>query len=428
MNASNGGSKKLLVIGAGISGLAGAHWARKAGWEVEILEANDIPGGRAARFEFDGDFASVGAQYFHACYRDTIDLLGDMGLADKQQPVLHGMMAVHADGTLRASSKLGLHKLLGWGGRLSAAYFGARYLAPGRRFPTHELEADIPSMDDRLLSDAVANLDKRFVDNVIFPASYGLAQAYPEHTSLLHMVRLMNMQTAEFQIPGGTFLLLKALSDQLPVEYETPAKRLVLERGRVVGAELEDGSVRKADHVLVALPGRAAAALIPDQLHEIKKNLDETVSSPVIAPAFFLDRQLEGRCGSYSEMDPERDFCLALDQRAISPSGHSALVLLSAFPRTEELMQESDEMILKKGLEQIERFVPDFRPKWVRHAQVKRHPIGAPSNLPGQFKRNWDLQCLVEDQPGMSITEARGAHMEASVRRARVAVSLMQAE
>ena len=59
-------------------------------------------------------------------------------------------------------------------------------------------------MDDRLLSDAVANLDKRFVDNVIFPASYGLAQCFPDRTSLFNMVRLMNLQTAEFQVPGGS--------------------------------------------------------------------------------------------------------------------------------------------------------------------------------------------------------------------------------
>ncbi len=41
MDAGKSKPKKLLVIGAGISGLAGAHWARKAGWDIEILEANE---------------------------------------------------------------------------------------------------------------------------------------------------------------------------------------------------------------------------------------------------------------------------------------------------------------------------------------------------------------------------------------------------
>ena len=428
MITRKGDRRKLLVIGAGISGLAGAHWARQAGWAVEILEANTVPGGRAARFEYEGDYVSVGAQYFHVCYRDTCDLLADMGYADKHQPMLRRTLTLHADGALTTASRLGLRKLLGTGGRLSAAYFGARYLAPARRFPTHELQADVPAMDDRVASEALARLDRRFLDHVIFPASYGLAQSYPDRTSLLHLARLMVMQTKEFQIPGGTFSLIRSLAESLPVEYETPARRLVVERGRVVGAELEDESVRRADHVLVAVPGAAAARLIPDELAEIRENLDGTVWSPVIAPAFFLDRKLEGDYGIYTDMDPGRDFCLALDQRAISASGRSALVLLSAYPKTEELMRASDEAILKKGLAQLERVVPGFRPGWVRYARVKRHPFGAPSFPPGQYRRNWELQCLVENQPGMSITDARGAHMEASVRRARIAVERMQAE
>ena len=330
MTVRQGDRKKLLVIGAGISGLAGAHWARQAGWAVEIVEANAIPGGRAARFEHDGDYVSVGAQYFHVCYRDTLDLLADMGYADKHQPMLRRTLTLHADGALTTASRLGLRKLLGAGGRLSAAYFGARYLAPAKRFPTHELQADVPAMDDRVASEAVARLDRRFLDHVIFPASYGLAQSYPDHTSLLHLARLMVMQTKEFQIPGGTFSLIQSLAKSLPVEYETPARRLLVERGRVVGAELEDDSVRRADHVLIAVPGAAAARLVPDELPGIRENLRATASSPVIAPAFFLDRKLEGDYGIYTDMDPGRDFCLALDQRAISGSGRSALVLLSA--------------------------------------------------------------------------------------------------
>ena len=135
MTVRQGDRKKLLVIGAGIGGLAGAHWARQAGWAVEILESSAVPGGRAARFEHEGDYVSVGAQYFHVCYRDTRDLLADMGYADKHQPMLRRTLTLHADGALTTASRLGLRKLLGAGGRLSAAYFGARYLAPARGFP-----------------------------------------------------------------------------------------------------------------------------------------------------------------------------------------------------------------------------------------------------------------------------------------------------
>ena len=36
---------RLIVIGAGISGLTSAFWAQRAGWDVTVLEAASVPGG-----------------------------------------------------------------------------------------------------------------------------------------------------------------------------------------------------------------------------------------------------------------------------------------------------------------------------------------------------------------------------------------------
>ena len=36
---------RLIVIGAGISGLTSAFWAQRAGWDVSVLEAASVPGG-----------------------------------------------------------------------------------------------------------------------------------------------------------------------------------------------------------------------------------------------------------------------------------------------------------------------------------------------------------------------------------------------
>ena len=47
-------TQKLLVLGAGPMGLAAAYQAVKKGYQVEVLEADDRPGGMAAHFDFDG--------------------------------------------------------------------------------------------------------------------------------------------------------------------------------------------------------------------------------------------------------------------------------------------------------------------------------------------------------------------------------------
>ena len=49
-----GPTSRVVVVGAGLSGLAAALHLAGAGREVTVLEREDIPGGRAGRLEVDG--------------------------------------------------------------------------------------------------------------------------------------------------------------------------------------------------------------------------------------------------------------------------------------------------------------------------------------------------------------------------------------
>ncbi len=57
-------TKKVIVIGAGFSGLAAATSLAQAGYEVTILEKNDIAGGRARKFEVDGFTFDMGPSWY----------------------------------------------------------------------------------------------------------------------------------------------------------------------------------------------------------------------------------------------------------------------------------------------------------------------------------------------------------------------------
>jgi phytoene desaturase len=57
-------SNKALVIGAGFAGLSAASFLAKKGWDVTIVEKNEMPGGRARKFEAEGFTFDMGPSWY----------------------------------------------------------------------------------------------------------------------------------------------------------------------------------------------------------------------------------------------------------------------------------------------------------------------------------------------------------------------------
>jgi protoporphyrinogen oxidase len=73
--------KRVAVVGAGAMGLAAAYHLAKAGCAVEVFEADSVPGGMAAHFDFDG--LSLERYYHFVCKSDqpTFDLMAELGIS-----------------------------------------------------------------------------------------------------------------------------------------------------------------------------------------------------------------------------------------------------------------------------------------------------------------------------------------------------------
>ncbi len=57
-------SKKVIIIGSGFAGLSAACFMAKAGWEVQVLEKNSMPGGRARKMMIDGFTFDMGPSWY----------------------------------------------------------------------------------------------------------------------------------------------------------------------------------------------------------------------------------------------------------------------------------------------------------------------------------------------------------------------------
>jgi protoporphyrinogen oxidase len=323
--------------------------------------------------------------------------------------------------------------MLGLRGNLKLYWFILRHIALRRRFPMHQIVEDRPEYDNVEALDLFSGpADKPLRDFVVTTISMADSQGLPEWMSLYHFIHLFRISTFTtfIALTRGVSSLAEALAKLLPVQYESPVRQLVWEKGRVVGVQMEkDGSIKRAGHVIVAVTPPAAARLLPEQLEEQSSFFESVIYSPFPMPIFFLDRPLRRDVWCYFN-DPSlrRTFAFAVDEHfkvpEMSPSGKSILTGWSGHPMTLDLIDQPDDMIIAKAREDLELMVPGFS-QWIEDAMVFRHPYGVARYPTRAYRQVLDFLEGARKLKGVSFVSDLfgGSYMEPAMSSAKTAVS-----
>ncbi len=111
-------SQRVLVIGAGMAGLAAARHLANAGRKVLVLEARDRVGGRIRTLRYRGEILELGAEFIHGHPPELWELIHEAGL---ETYALDGKVVCHTHGKLRKCAEQSeifrfLHGLEKWKG------------------------------------------------------------------------------------------------------------------------------------------------------------------------------------------------------------------------------------------------------------------------------------------------------------------------
>ena len=401
---------KVIVIGAGIAGLASAFRLQNMGHDVTIFEASERAGGRAKILGRPNteDYADVGTQYFHTNYVRTFQLIDDLGLSD--QKIKIGGKTRFFTGPKNSfitSPSIPWMKPGGIAGNLAALIYVLK-LTVFRKMDVYGLNPS-DDLDTRPALDSTKN---KFISDYIvrlLSVVGGLSEPDVSEVSTLQVWRLIRiiLMTNYVSLKKGTASLHAALAEKLKIRYNTAVGGLLLEEDTVKGVRLVDGEQVRADHVIVATHAPAASELTPQSWKAEKAYLSSIDMPPTMVVSFFLDRTLETGVWTYlMPLDDEGpvSFCVDNHQKNPdkTPSGKATVQAYIVSPASKSLINLSEPEIIKAASENIERYFPRFS-SFIEGTAVTYHQGAVPQSSVGHNQRSLEFLDAIDKRSGVSF-------------------------
>lgn len=328
---------EVLVIGAGLSGLACARRLAAAGRDVRVLEARARVGGRTFSQRLGSDLVDLGGQWIGPGQTRVQALARELGVTTF--PQFHaGDRLLDLDGRTRryrgTIPSLGLPALAALG-------LTMRRLERLRlRVPTDQPWAapgaerlDAQTLDD-WLHRHVPTSDARALLSV---AARAIFAAEPGELSFLHFLAYLNHGgglerlaevkggAQERRLVGGVQQLSQALAEELGGRVHLSAPVRAIDQGRMLRVESDAGSF-EADRVVVALPPALAGRIhytpaLPSRRDQLTQRMPMGSALKVVAAyerPFWRERGLSGE--AVSDRGPLR---LVLDDSSHDGSQHA---------------------------------------------------------------------------------------------------------
>jgi phytoene desaturase len=287
--------QKVVIVGAGIGGIATAARLARAGYRVTVVEKNEIPGGRCGQMIMDGHRFDTGATFFlmPELYAETFADLGER-MEDhldlrRVDPTYH--LYFQDNSQLQLTSDLqGMLKQLETIEPGSFKHM-LRYLGEGRRL--YELSKNdligrdfinlFQFINPRMLllflrlrattihSDFVARFFKspKLRMAFTFQDMYMSLSPY-ESPAVYSLMQYTELSDGLYYPMGGMYRVaeaLTAIAEKLGVEfiYNAPVEKILVEGKRATGLLLADGRTLSADIVVAnADLGYVYRSLLPD--------------------------------------------------------------------------------------------------------------------------------------------------------------------
>jgi monoamine oxidase len=289
---------RVVVVGAGLAGLAAAHELTRAGWSVVVLEARRRLGGRVLTLRSPfraGQQAEAGAEFGDRSQRTVLFYVSRFGL--ELDAVVDGERGalVYREGKRRPLARLETDAV-----STELARFDQKVRALARRVDAADPAAGPAHLDERTAGDLLDEL--RLDPFARWLTAQRLRRRFavePDHVSLLHLCQQSRLPAprGRFRFRAGADSLPKALARGLDVRGNEPVRELAVTRA---GVRVNDLT---ADYCVLATPVRTWPGIrftpeLPDRLQAAVENIQYGYATKTLLQYDERFWQREGSSGT----------------------------------------------------------------------------------------------------------------------------------
>jgi len=381
---------RVAIAGAGLAGLACAKYLADAGHTPIVLESRDVLGGLVAAWkDEDGDWYETGLHVFFGAYPNMLQLMGELGIADRlqwkqhtlifNQPEKPGVLSRFDVPDIPAPlnvimSILRNNDMLTWEQKIRFAIGLLPAIVRGQEY--------VEKMDRYSLLEwlRLQGIDERVNSDIFIAASKALTFINPEDVSATVPLTALNRFLQErygskiaFLDGSPTERLCQPIVDYVhdrggAVHLKKPLKQIVLKEDQTVqgflikGLDGQPDELITADAYVSALPVDVMKVLMPGPWREIPlfQAMQNLEGVPVINLHLWFDRKLTdvdqllfSRSDLLSVYADMSNTC-----REYANPDRSMLELVLAPAR--DWIDQPDEAIIQATMVELERLFPQY--------------------------------------------------------------------
>ena len=393
-------SKKVAIIGGGLSGLACAKYLVDAGHKTIVLEARDVLGGKVSAWQDkDGDWIETGLHIFFGAYPNMMNLFSELKIEDRLQWKQHQMTFAMPDlpGTFTkfsftpgipapfnmALAILGNTEMLTLREKILMLPALLPMLIKGQEFINEQDELSVLEFMQKY------GMPERVNDEIFIAMSKALDFIDPQKLSMTVILTAMNRFINEADGSQTAFLdgnapdrLCGPMKDYIEVHggevrLDSPVLEILVndddDSSSVMGLKLRDGTILEADEYVSAMPVDVFKKVLPESWSNMPyfAQTEELKGIPVMNLQIWFDRKfknsVDGLVFSRSPLlSVYADMSTCCEEYASSDRSMLELVFAPCSPEatsdavaSKNWMACDDQEIFEATMKELERLFPE---------------------------------------------------------------------